>query len=92
MKSNSKLSKPVTESDRKKLGKGREISREILLQAGVVNLDQDAEISRLFVSDSRVFPKPLGKPPVLTIVALSKRFSKRLASQYLKVKKASQTE
>ena len=116
VKSNGKLSKPVTESDREKLDKGREISREILLQAGVkpkslytteargahpggtagmgrvVNLDQETEINRLFVSDSSVFPKPLGKPPVLTIVALSKRFSKQLASQYLKVKKASRTE
>ena len=106
------LSKPVTESDRKKLSRGEEISKEILLQAGVnpkslyttkvrgahpggtagigrvVNTDQETEVDRLFVSDASIFPKPLGIPPVLTIVAISKRFAKRLASEYLKVKKA----
>ena len=111
VKSDGKLIKPVTENDRKKLDKGREISEEILLQAEVkpkslyttrvrgahpggtagigrvVDINQETEIDRLFVSDSSVFPKPLGKPPVLTIVALSKRFSKQLASEYLKAKK-----
>jgi len=110
------LYKPVTESDRKKLDKGRENSSEILLQAGVrsnslyttrvrgahpggtagigrvVNVDQETEISRLFVSDASVFPTSPGMPPVLTIVALSKRFSKRIASEYLKVKSSSTYE
>jgi len=99
--------KPLTENDRKKLDKGDEISREILLQAGVssrslfrsevraahpggtagigriVNTDQETEISRLFVSDASVLPEAPGLPPILTIVALSKRFSKKLALEYL---------
>ena len=49
----------------------------------VVNADQETEISRLFVSDASVLPKSPGAPPVLTIVALSKRFSKKLMSEYL---------
>jgi len=101
------IHKPVTENDRKKLNKGEEISREILLQAGVtpdsfyttnvrsahpggtagigriLNSDQESEIKRLFVSDASVFPKAPGAPPVLTIVALSKTFSKKLVSEYL---------
>lgn len=46
----------------------------------VVNADQETEISRLFVSDASVLPEAPGMPPVLTIVALSKRFSKILSS------------
>jgi len=105
---NGAIHKSVTESDREKLDKGIEISREILVQAGVdpkslytsrirgghpggtagmgrvVNFDQETEISSLFVSDASVFPVSLGAPPVLTIIALSKRFSKKVASEYLK--------
>ena len=111
VKADGTLIKPVTENDRKKLNRGEEISKEILLRAGVktnslytarvrgahpggtagigrvVNRDQETEINRLFVSDGSVFPKPLGMPPVLTIVALSKRFSKKLVSEYLKIKR-----
>lgn len=99
--------KSLTENDCKKLAKGEEISREILVQAGassksfhttkvqaahpggtagigrVVNTDQETEISRLFVSDASVLPEAPGLPPVLTIIALSKRFSKKFASEYL---------
>jgi len=105
---NGAIHKPVTESDREKLDKGIEISRGILVQAGVdpkslytsrirgahpggtagigrvVNVDQETEISRLFVSDASVFPVSPGAPPVLTIIALSKRFSKKMVSEYLK--------
>lgn len=101
------LHKPVTENDRKKLNRGDEISREILLRAAVnpnslyttrvrgghpggtagigrvVNKNLETEISHLFVSDASVFPKAPGTPPVLTLVALSKWFSKRLAEEYL---------
>lgn len=49
----------------------------------VVNADHETEINRLFVSDASVLPKAPGAPPVLTIIALSKRFSKKLASEYL---------
>ena len=50
----------------------------------VVDVDQETEISRLFVSDTSVFPVSPGATPVLTIIALSKRFSKKVASEYLK--------
>ncbi len=49
----------------------------------VVNTDHETEINRLFVSDASVLPKAPGAPPVLTIVALSKRFSEKLTSEYL---------
>ena len=45
----------------------------------VVNKDLETEISGLFVSDSSVFPTSPGKPPVLTIVALSKYLSKLIS-------------
>jgi choline dehydrogenase-like flavoprotein len=45
----------------------------------VVNTDLETEISGLFVSDASVLPTAPGLPPVVTIVALSKRLSKRLA-------------
>jgi choline dehydrogenase-like flavoprotein len=101
------INKPLTDNDRKKLGKGEELSKSILLQAGadprslctegvraghpggtagigrVVNSGQETEISRLFVSDASVLPEAPGLPPVLTIVALSKRLSKILSSQYM---------
>jgi len=48
----------------------------------VVNADNETEINRLFVSDASVLPKAPGTPPVLTIIAISKRFSKKLASEY----------
>lgn len=44
----------------------------------VVNDDQQTEIEGLYVSDASVFPSPLGMPPILTIVALSKRLAKHL--------------
>jgi len=96
---NGTIHKSVTKDDRRKLEKGDQISREILLQAGVkesslyttgvrgahpggtasigrvLNKDQETEISRLFVSDASALPEALGAPPVLTIVALSKRLS-----------------
>ncbi len=49
----------------------------------VVNLDQETEISGLFVSDASVFPSAPGAPPVLTIIALSKRLSDLLHREYL---------
>jgi choline dehydrogenase-like flavoprotein len=44
----------------------------------VVDRNQETEISGLYVGDASVFPSPLGMPPILTIVALSKRLSKHL--------------
>lgn len=105
---NGKIYKPVTENDEKKLRLGDEISRKILLQAGVspkslyttrvrgghpggtagigrvVNIDQETEINRLFISDASVFPTSPGAPPVLTIVALSKQLSRKIVSEYIK--------
>lgn len=44
----------------------------------VLDKNQETEISNLFVSDASAFPSPLGMPPILTLVALSKRLSKYL--------------
>ena len=44
----------------------------------VVDMNQETEINGLYVSDASVFPSPLGMPPILTIVALSKRLAKNL--------------
>ena len=44
----------------------------------VVDENQETKISNLFVSDASVFPSPLGMPPILTIVALSKKLTKYL--------------
>lgn len=44
----------------------------------IVDEHQETKIKNLFVSDASVFPSPLGMPPILTIVALSKRLSNYL--------------
>ena len=44
----------------------------------IVDTNQQTEIQGLYVSDASVFPSPLGLPPILTIVALSKRLAKHL--------------
>jgi choline dehydrogenase-like flavoprotein len=49
----------------------------------VTNAEQETEISRLFVSDASVMPTAPGSPPILTIVALSKRLGKKLATEFL---------
>ena len=46
----------------------------------VVNENQETKISRLFVSDASVLPISSGLPPILTIIALSKRAAKKLAN------------
>lgn len=46
----------------------------------VINEDQETEISRLFVSDASVLPTSPGLPPILTIIALSKRLAKKVVS------------
>lgn len=45
----------------------------------VVDENQQTQVKELYVSDASVFPSPLGMPPILTIVALSKRLAKHLA-------------
>ena len=47
----------------------------------IVDSNQETEIKGLFVSDASVLPISPGKPPILTILALSKRLS-----DYLKIK------
>jgi len=44
----------------------------------LVNRNLETEIENLYVCDASVFPKSPGLPPILTIVALSKWFSKNL--------------
>jgi len=44
----------------------------------VVDKNQETAISGLYVSDASVFPSPLGIPPILTIVSMSKRLADHL--------------
>ena len=44
----------------------------------IIDRNQESEIKGLFVSDASAFPTPLGMPPILTIVALSKRLANYL--------------
>ncbi len=46
----------------------------------IVDEHQETEIKGLYVSDASIFPSPLGMPPILTIVALSKRLATHLLS------------
>lgn len=46
----------------------------------IVDEHQETKIKGLFVSDASIFPSPLGMPPILTIVAFSKRLAKYLLS------------
>jgi len=41
----------------------------------IIDNNQETQIKGLFVSDASAFPTPLGMPPILTIVALSKRLA-----------------
>jgi choline dehydrogenase-like flavoprotein len=44
----------------------------------LVDEHQQTEIAGLYVADASVFPSPLGMPPILTIVAMSKRLCRHL--------------
>ncbi len=44
----------------------------------VLDENLETKINNLFVSDASAFPSPIGMPPILTIVALSKKLSKYL--------------
>ncbi|HEY94416.1 MAG TPA: GMC family oxidoreductase [Dehalococcoidia bacterium] len=46
----------------------------------IIDRNQETQIKGLFVSDASAFPTPLGIPPILTIVALSKRLANHLIS------------
>lgn len=48
----------------------------------VVDANQETEVKGLFVSDASVLPASPGLPPILTIVALSKRLAKKLVEEY----------
>ena len=47
----------------------------------IVDSNQETEIKGLFVSDASVLPVSPGKPPILTILALSKRLSDYLKNK-----------
>jgi choline dehydrogenase-like flavoprotein len=47
----------------------------------IVDKNQESEIKGLYVSDASVFPSPLGMPPILTIVAISKKLAKYLLDE-----------
>jgi choline dehydrogenase-like flavoprotein len=47
----------------------------------IVDDNQETEIKGLYISDASVFPTPLGIPPILTIVALSKRLANHLKNR-----------
>ncbi|MBU2578305.1 MAG: GMC family oxidoreductase N-terminal domain-containing protein [Patescibacteria group bacterium] len=100
---NGKISKELIDNDKKKLYKGNQIAKEILLKAGVdpksilitnprgahpggtaaigdvVDKNQETKIKNLFVADASVLPEAPGLPPILTIIALSKRLAKILS-------------
>ena len=46
----------------------------------VVDQNQETEVKNLFVSDASVLPTSPGLPPILTIIALSKRLAKKLTT------------
>jgi len=46
----------------------------------IIDEHQEARVKGLFVSDASIFPSPLGMPPILTIVAFSKRLAEYLLS------------
>jgi choline dehydrogenase-like flavoprotein len=46
----------------------------------ILDKNQQTEIEGVYVSDASAFPSPLGLPPILTIVALSKKLAKHLLS------------
>ncbi|MFW9923432.1 MAG: GMC oxidoreductase, partial [Candidatus Thorarchaeota archaeon] len=47
----------------------------------IINENQETEIEGVYVSDASAFPSPLGLPPILTIVALSKRLANHLLKE-----------
>jgi len=49
----------------------------------IVDTNLETKIKGLYVSDASVFPESAGLPPILTIVALSKRLSKILINKEL---------
>jgi choline dehydrogenase-like flavoprotein len=99
------IKKPVPESDQRKIDKGYERSRQILIEAGaepksifrthirgghpggtagigrVIDKNLETEIQGLYVCDCSAFPAVPGKPPVLTIIALSKYLAQVLSEK-----------
>jgi len=99
---NGRVQKIMTQSDVSRLQKGAEISRNILVNAGVrpetvittkprgahpggtaaigeiVDKNLETQIKGLFICDASVLPVSPGLPPILTIIALSKKFVKRI--------------
>ncbi|MGD9347840.1 MAG: hypothetical protein PVH84_18400 [Candidatus Aminicenantes bacterium] len=63
-----------------KLGSTRCVRPSHKVQKGIDD-NQETEIKGLFLNDASVFPTPLGIPPSLTIVALSKRLANHLKAR-----------
>jgi choline dehydrogenase-like flavoprotein len=49
--------------------------------AKVVNNNQETKIKNLFISDASILPESPGLPPILTIIALSKRLANYLTKK-----------
>ncbi len=96
------ITKPVTALEEQRITRGREVSTEILIEAGadpdsivysnragshpggtaaigeVVDTDLATPIENLYVSDASVFPETPGLPPIVTIIALSRRLARHI--------------
>jgi choline dehydrogenase-like flavoprotein len=48
----------------------------------IVDVNLMTEVENLFVSDASILPNSPGSPPILTLIALSKRLAKRIAKDY----------
>jgi choline dehydrogenase-like flavoprotein len=46
----------------------------------MLSRDLETEVANLYVCDASVFPEALGRPTVLTIIALARRLARRLAT------------
>ena len=98
-----KISKPMTDNDMKKMRKGDDLCKKILIKAGcepdsisvatmvgghpggtasigtvVDDNFQTKKYKGLYVCDTSVFPRSPGSPPVLTLIAMVKKWARAL--------------
>jgi hypothetical protein len=102
-----RISKGLTDSDRRRLDAAEQTARRILTTAGcgpdtiirsplrgthpsatarigdVVNRELETAVRGLYVCDASVFPEALGRPTVLTILALARRLARTLAAGHM---------
>jgi len=98
------IDKGLTDADRARLDRARQVARDILRRAGcdeaslvttplrgthpsatarigtVVDENLATSVRGLYVCDASVFPRALGRPTVLTILALGRRLARYLAA------------